>query len=121
MRYLGLMVDTEQMVFRVPDDKLGEFLEEAEAALQERAMTGRQVRRLAGKLVSFTLAVQGAPLLFRALFHAARVRGSERLAAAGCPPPPVAQGPHMRPGKVQRADLKPAAAGRPPRRACVAP
>ncbi|EFN51989.1 hypothetical protein CHLNCDRAFT_54750 [Chlorella variabilis] len=72
LRYLGLMVDTEQMVFRVPDDKLGEFLEEAEAALQERAMTGRQVRRLAGKLVSFTLAVQGAPLLFRALFHAAR-------------------------------------------------
>lgn len=28
LRYLGLMVDTEQMVFRVPDDKLGEFLEE---------------------------------------------------------------------------------------------
>ena len=62
-------MDALKMVFRVPEDKLQRFLAEANRLLQLPKPTPRELARIAGQLLSFTPAVDLAPLLARGLFH----------------------------------------------------
>ena len=76
VRFLGLVTDAAELVFRVPDDKLQRFLAEARALLGEGSPTPRMLARLAGQLLSFTPAVDMAPLLARGLFHILKGKAS---------------------------------------------
>lgn len=58
------------MVMVVPEAKLQRFKEEAQRVLGKERITPRELARLAGQLLSFTPAVDLAPLLARGLFHA---------------------------------------------------
>jgi hypothetical protein len=71
LRYLGLEADTTQLRFWVPEDKLRRFTALAQRTLQPFAeISSRLLAKLAGMLLSFTLAVDIAPLLARPLYHA---------------------------------------------------
>lgn len=69
MRFLGLIIDAAQLAFWVPEDKLQRFLAGARAVLAQSSATPRELARVAGQLLSFTPAVDMAPLLARGLFH----------------------------------------------------
>ena len=71
LKFLGLMVDSAAMKFWVPPDRLQRFAAKAVRLLQPfSTVTDRQLASLAGKLLSFSLAVDIAPLLARGLYHA---------------------------------------------------
>jgi len=71
LRFLGLEVDTSMLKFWVPQDKLQRFVPLAEGMLQPGSpLCDRDLARLAGMLLSFTLAVDVAPLLARSLYLA---------------------------------------------------
>lgn len=72
VRFLGLIVDSAELTFRVPDDKLQRFLAGARALLGEPRPTPRSLAKVGGQLLSFTPAVDVAPLLARGLFHLLR-------------------------------------------------
>ncbi|KXZ45875.1 hypothetical protein GPECTOR_49g459 [Gonium pectorale] len=62
VRYLGFVVDAPGQSLRVPDDKvaaLGQLVEEYDRRAQ---LTPRDIAKLAGKIMSMSLAVQLAPL-----------------------------------------------------------
>lgn len=71
-----MIVDAENLTFWVPDDgpgdKLQLFLTEARTLLAAPRPTPRALARVAGQLLSFTPAVDLAPLLARSLYHILR-------------------------------------------------
>lgn len=76
LRFLGLEVDTSMLKFWVPQDKLQRFVPLAEEMLQPGSpLCDRDLARLAGMLLSFTLAVDVAPLLARSLYLAMTGQG----------------------------------------------
>jgi hypothetical protein len=70
LRFLGLLVDSLKMVFQVPDDKLDAFMTELDRLVAARTASNRELASIAGKLLSFRLAVDIAPIQARALYQA---------------------------------------------------
>ncbi|KXZ50413.1 hypothetical protein GPECTOR_16g587 [Gonium pectorale] len=71
VRFLGLTVDSERLCFRVPDDKVaGLRALIAACSAPSAVLTPRQAARIAGKIMSLSLAVALAPLYSRLLSRA---------------------------------------------------
>lgn len=71
LKFLGLEVDTMNMKFWVPQDKLDRIVALADRLLHPSSqLSDRDLARLAGKLLACTLAVDIAPLLARGLYLA---------------------------------------------------
>lgn len=79
-KFLGLIVDAQQLRFVVPDDKISKFKSAAAWFLQQHHISARQIAQLAGTILSFAPAVALAPLFTRELYHA--VRGTQASPAA---------------------------------------
>ena len=62
IRYLGFISDTEQEAFYLPQDKQRKFLELAKAILANDHVSVNTLQRLAGKCISFRIAVQDSRL-----------------------------------------------------------
>lgn len=69
-RWLGLLVDLQLRTFSIPEDKLGAFLALVSVALSTGSVLLPTLRRIAGKAISYALAVPGAGLYARPLFDA---------------------------------------------------
>ena len=72
VKFLGLLVDILCQKFWVPEEKVQEFKRAVDALKGQEQLSNRQLAKLAGKLVSFKLAVGLAPLYAQLLFKAQR-------------------------------------------------
>ncbi len=70
-QFLGLIVDSQQLRFVVPADKIARYKRAAAAFLQRQHCSSRQIAQLAGLMLSFAPAVALAPLFTRHLLQAA--------------------------------------------------
>ena len=71
-KFLGLIVNAQQLRLIVPQDKVSKFQAAAATFLQQQTTSARQAAQLAGLVLSFAPAVALAPLFIRELYHAAR-------------------------------------------------
>ncbi len=69
-KFLGLIVDSQQLRFVVPADKIARYKQAAEAFLQRQHCSSRQIAQMAGLILSFAPAVALAPLFTRELYQA---------------------------------------------------
>ena len=70
VQMLGMLVDSKEMVFRIPAGKQESFLVEAQELLAQAQTSRRALARIAGKVLSFRPAVDIAPVMARGLYHA---------------------------------------------------
>ncbi len=69
-KFLGLIVDSQQLRFVVPADKIARYKRAAAAFLQRQHCSSRQIAQMAGLILSFAPAVALAPLFTRELYQA---------------------------------------------------
>ena len=67
IEFLGLMIDSESLTFRVPEEKIRKVQKECRHFLNKGVASPRDLSHLIGLLSSFNLAVSPAPLHYRAL------------------------------------------------------
>lgn len=67
-QYLGMLCDAESATFRVPQQKLDVVHALLEQALASRAISFRTLQRVAGKVMSMTVAIRPASLYTQAMF-----------------------------------------------------
>jgi hypothetical protein len=68
--FLGLMVDSVQRRFTVPFHKMWKFLALVQAVFNDDGVTRRDLERIAGRAVSFSLAIPGALFFTRGMYRA---------------------------------------------------
>ena len=67
MEFLGFIIDSVSMTFRLPQDKVKDIRQKCRCALQDPRLTIRELAHLIGTLVATRLAVTPAPLHYRSL------------------------------------------------------
>ena len=67
MEFLGFIIDSVAMTFRLPKEKVKEIRQKCRCALQEPMLTIRELAHLIGILAATRLAVTPAPLHYRSL------------------------------------------------------
>lgn len=69
-KYLGILCDSETATFRVPQEKLDVVHTLLTGALESRTIYFRTLQRVAGKVMSMTVAIRPASLYTQAMFAA---------------------------------------------------
>ena len=69
-KYLGILCDSETATFRVPQEKLDVVHTLLTEALESRVISFRTLQRVAGKVMSMTIAIRPASLYTQAMFAA---------------------------------------------------
>lgn len=67
MEFLGFIIDSVSMTFRLPQDKVKDIRQKCRCALQDPRLTIRELAHLIGTLVATRLVVTPAPLHYRSL------------------------------------------------------
>ena len=83
IRFLGLHIHSIQRAFSIPDDKIYKFAMLREAAISATWVSIQSLQRIAGKCISFLLAIPSAKLyiaeMSKAISDATRARGKVRV------------------------------------------
>lgn len=70
VRFLGFLCDSDLQAFVLPEDKKEKFANLRESVLCQRSVSVKSLQRLAGKIISFCIAVPAAKLYAREIYRA---------------------------------------------------
>lgn len=77
--FLGLLVDSSNQAFFLPDDKKKKFILLRDSILKKKTVSLKTLQKFAGKIMSFTLVVPGARLYTSAIYQAiSKLHGKTR-------------------------------------------
>ena len=70
VRFLGFLCDSDLQVFVLPEDKKEKFANLRESVLSQHSVSVKSLQRLAGKIISFCIAVPAAKLYALEIYRA---------------------------------------------------